>query len=347
MHGITHNQYINVQQFHQLSSQDIHILDIIRVMPKPAHQDFTSPQLIEINDNHDGQRIDNFLLTLIKGLPRTHVYRMLRKGEVRVNKGRIKPNYRLKVGDIVRIPPISNLPEPVDGQIPATRLDQLQASILYEDKNILVIDKPSGLAVHAGSGLSYGAIEILRQLRPGEPFLELVHRLDRETSGCLMFAKNRDTLLTLHNLIQTDGMEKRYLAGLKGVWQGGNLTVSAPLRKNILRGGERIVEVSEAGKTAVTHFSLVHQYRDLCLMDIRIETGRTHQIRVHAAHCNHPVAGDEKYGDTAYNRKMKEFGLNRLFLHAHYLSFTMPGGIEITVSAALSPELQSVLNKIE
>ncbi len=304
-------------------------------------------RVLEIDAEQAGQRVDNFLLRELKGVPKTRIYRILRKGEVRVNKGRIKPTNRLQAGDQLRIPPIrtsqntESPPEP-------TGLGWLEQRILLEDERLLVLNKPSGMAVHGGSGLSYGVIEALRALRPDARFLELVHRLDRDTSGCLVIAKRRSQLRTLHELLRHGGVEKRYLALVQGAWQGGGRTVDAPLRKNTLQGGERMVRVDPEGKASRSRFLPQQVYRDASLVEVLLDTGRTHQIRVHAAHIGHPLAGDEKYGDAAFNRSMQGRGLRRLFLHAHNLSFHDPDtGRDIDVSAPLDTELRQVLDQLE
>ncbi len=304
-------------------------------------------RVVTVDDDQDGQRIDNFLARILKGVPKSHIYRVLRKGEVRVNKGRVKPEYRLRAGDQVRVPPVRTA-ERAASRIPDSLCRELEAAVLYEDADVLVVNKPSGIAVHAGSGLRFGIIEALRQARPQLSFLELVHRLDRETSGCLLLAKNRPALNALHEQLRTGQVEKRYLALVAGAWQGGKRTVSAPLRKNALRGGERVVAVDETGKEAVTHFSLVQNFPVAALVEASIDTGRTHQIRVHAAHIGHPLAGDDKYGDDAFNRRLRGLGLKRLFLHAHALAFERPGGQgELHVSAPLGEDLKQVLETLE
>ena len=273
-----------------------------------------------------GQRIDNFLLRELKGVPRSRLYRVLRKGEVRVNKGRVKADYRLQTGDLVRIPPL-RLPEPREpGRAPDAQRARVEAGVLYEDARLLVIDKPAGLAVHGGSGLSYGLIETLRQIRPGAE-LELVHRLDRDTSGCLLVAKRRSTLRQLHELIRAGAMEKRYLALLVGDLPRDRVTVNAALAKNVLQSGERMVRVdAAAGKPARTIFRCLARAsvdgQRLTLVEAELITGRTHQIRVHAAHLGTPLAGDAKYGDFEANRRLRSVGLGRLFLHASLVAFT-------------------------
>ena len=313
-------------------------------------------QFVEIDEDRAGQRIDNFLLASLKGVPKTRVYRILRKGEVRVNKGRIKASYRLQEGDMVRIPPIRQS-EPEAAAAPGARvLARIDASILAEEKGFLVLNKPSGLAVHGGSGLNYGVIEALRALRPDAPYLELVHRLDRETSGCLLVAKRRSVLREMHRLLreksqgksQTDGIDKRYLALLRGRWEGGERKVDAPLLKNTLRSGERVVTVSPEGKESLSLFRPVARNAEATLVEVRLLTGRTHQIRVHAASIGHPIAGDEKYGDEQFNREMKAKGLRRLFLHAHFLGFSLEGHEQAyQFSAPLDEELEAVLDRLE
>ncbi len=295
-----------------------------------------------------GQRIDNFLLRELKGVPKSRIYRLLRKGEVRVNKGRIGPQYRLASGDQVRIPPLRLGSEPTPAAPGEAALARLAAAVIYEDERLLVLDKPSGMAVHGGSGLSYGVIEGLRALRPQAPFLELVHRLDRDTSGCLMVAKKRSELRELHELLRRGAVLKRYLLLAAGDWRHGPWQIDAPLRKNQLSGGERVVRVDATGKAALTRFRCLQAYEEACLMEAELATGRTHQIRVHAAHAGHPLAGDEKYGLAAFNRKTRALGLKRLFLHAHHLAFTdLAGARSVEVSAPLGDDLRNVIQKLE
>jgi 23S rRNA pseudouridine955/2504/2580 synthase len=305
-------------------------------------------QWVDISAEQAGQRIDNFLLRVLKGVPKSRVYRLLRKGEVRVNKGRAKPEYRLETGDQVRIPPV-RVAEKTTGSRPGNQaLERLAGAIIYEDERLLVLDKPSGMAVHGGSGLNYGVIEGLRALRPEAPYLELVHRLDRETSGCLMIAKKRSELRTLHELMRGNRIEKRYLLLAAGDWRSGPWTVDAPLKKNLLQGGERVVRVSNDGKQALTHFRMLDGYAGCSMMEASLQTGRTHQIRVHAAHAGHPLAGDDKYGNQDFNRRLAKLGLKRLFLHAHYLAFRdVERDREIEVSAPLGSELRRVIQQLE
>jgi 23S rRNA pseudouridine955/2504/2580 synthase len=324
---------------------------IIAAMTSPEQPD-SAPKVhfVDITPERAGQRIDNFLITLLKGVPKTRIYRMLRKGEVRVNKGRIKATYRLVAGDSVRIPPVRVAEKGDKVPVGDKVLRRIEASILREEKGFLILNKPSGIAVHGGSGLSYGVIEALRVLRPEAPFLELVHRLDRDTSGCLIIAKRRSVLRELHRLLREDGMKKHYLALLKGAWawSGGTRRVDAPLLKNVLRSGERMVKVDPEGKMALSLFRPITIYRQATLAEVELKTGRTHQIRVHALHMGHPIAGDEKYGDESFNREMREQGLNRLFLHAHSLAFRLPNiDEEIRVTAPLEPALENVLANLQ
>lgn len=304
-------------------------------------------ELVQISEETAGQRLDNFLLTRLKGVPKSHVYRLLRKGEVRVNKGRAKPDYRLEAGDIVRLPPVRR-PEPgaapPRGRSAGVRLETL---IIHEDDRLIVLDKPSGIAVHGGSGLSHGVIEAMRAARPDAPYLELVHRLDRETSGCLLLAKRRSMLRTMHELLREGRVEKRYLALVKGRWELGQVRLEDRLRKSV-RGGERIVTVDETGKTAASIFRPVEIGSAASLLEVRIMTGRTHQIRVQAAEAGHPLAGDARYGDREYNRKMKALGLERLFLHAASVGWEDPVSGEWRVfSAPLPEDLGDVLSRLE
>jgi 23S rRNA pseudouridine955/2504/2580 synthase len=306
------------------------------------------PQYLQVDREASGQRIDNFLLRHLKGVPRSHLYRVLRRGEVRVNKGRVKPEYRLRLGDEVRIPPLRLAPQGEAIAPPARAGVWIEGAILYEDERVLVIDKPAGLAVHGGSGLSHGLIELLRAARPGQT-LELVHRLDRDTSGCLLVSKRRSALRELHRLLREKALEKRYLALLVGRLPQAEVTVEAALRKNLLQGGERVVRVDAVeGKAARTHFRRLRSLPGATLVEARLVTGRTHQIRVHAAHLGLPLAGDEKYGDAARNRALREVGLRRLFLHAAVLGFrTGEDGPAIQVQAPLPSELEGVLARLE
>ncbi|MDR9435525.1 MAG: 23S rRNA pseudouridine(955/2504/2580) synthase RluC [Thiohalophilus sp.] len=314
---------------------------------KSSNPASTGVKMVTIGPEQAGQRIDNFLLTRLKGAPRSLIYRILRKGEVRVNKGRIQAPYRLKEGDQVRIPPVRLGDRAVT--TPAERvLRQVEASILFEDKRIVILNKPSGLAVHGGSGISYGVIEALRALRPDAPFLELVHRLDRDTSGCLIIAKKRSALRTLHELLRENRIDKHYLALVKGEWHGGPARIEAPLKKNVLSSGERIVRVDPEGKAAISLFRPLAVNPTASLLDIKLETGRTHQIRVHATHEGHPIAGDDKYGDENFNKQLRNLGLKRLFLHARRLVFAFDDdGPHIDVTAPLEASLHDVLTELK
>ena len=301
-------------------------------------------RIVEVDAEFSGQRLDNFLLRELKGVPRSLVYKIVRKGEVRVNKGRTNVKYRLQAGDLVRIPPVrQSSPQPNSPH--KGFQDALADAIIYEDKQLIVVNKPSGMAVHGGSGISYGVIETLRAMRPQEKSLELVHRLDRDTSGCLMVAKKRSMLKILHELQQEDGIEKKYLTLVHGNWgKKTEITIDAPLKKNTLKGGERIVQVDASGKHAVTHFKVLETFEDCMLVQALLETGRTHQIRVHLKHAGTPILGDLKYGDDSANRSIRQKGLHRLFLHAASLTFTHPeSGKLFQFQAPMDNELESLL----
>ncbi|WP_272582709.1 23S rRNA pseudouridine(955/2504/2580) synthase RluC [Providencia sp. PROV261] len=302
-------------------------------------------QFIDISDDEAGQRIDNFLLAKLKGVPKSMIYRIIRKGEVRVNKGRIKPEYKLIAGDQVRVPPV-RVAEREEAPVSA-KLDKVSAladCILYEDDAILVINKPSGTAVHGGSGLSFGVIEGLRALRPEARFLELVHRLDRDTSGILLVAKKRSALRALHEQLCLKQMQKDYLALVRGHWQSHTKVIQAPLLKNILQSGERVVRVSPEGKPSETRFKVEERFDNATLVKASPVTGRTHQIRVHTLHAGHPIAFDNRYGDKQFDSQLADTGLKRLFLHASALKFTHPKtGEEMRLQAPLDKELNQCL----
>jgi 23S rRNA pseudouridine955/2504/2580 synthase len=301
-------------------------------------------ETVEVPEDRDGQRIDNFLTTRLKGVPKSLIYRLLRTGQVRVNGKRAKPDRRLAAGDAVRIPPVRTAERADPGTPPASQTTRIEASILSEDRDFLVIDKPSGVASHGGSGISFGAIELLRAARPRDT-LELAHRLDRDTSGVLVLAKKRSALTSLQAEIRGGRVEKRYLALLAGKLPQQKLTVDAALRKSVLQGGERMVRIDEEGKPSRSRFSEVERYASATLAEIAIETGRTHQIRVHSAHIGHPVAGDEKYGDREFNLRMRELGLKRLFLHAARFEFSI-GERSYGFSAPLPQDLKQVLDEL-
>ena len=302
---------------------------------------------IVVEPDYAGQRIDNYLLSLLKGVPRSYVYRILRRGEVRVNKGRIRANYRLQVGDIIRLPPMRLADERKSARPDNRLLERLKQSIIHEDKRILIINKPSGVAVHGGSGVEYGVIEALRILWPEQRYLELVHRLDRDTSGALLIAKKRSALRVLHELLRTTRVDKRYVALLSGQWSQGSREVCLPLLKNRLISGERIVLADARGKPARTLFVLRERYLNTMQIEAKPVTGRTHQIRVHAAHLGTPILGDEKYGDEAANNAMRKLGLRRLFLHAESLRFRWPDEQQdFFITAPLEPALETFLHRL-
>ena len=306
-----------------------------------------SPQvrLVEITDAHEGQRLDNFLITQLKGVPKSRIYRIVRKGEVRVNKGRIEVSYKLVLGDIVRIPPIRVAEQVENVHVQPTLKHSLEQDILFEDDAIIVLNKPSGFAVHGGTGTNSGVIEGMRQLRPQAKFLELAHRLDKETSGCLIIAKKRTALNALHEMFRGDGMQKTYLALLAGKWQRKKLIVTQPLLKNVADSGERMVVISTAGKSAETLFRRMEQFKDSTLVEASPKTGRTHQIRVHAAWLGHPIIGDDRYGDAQINQNFKKRGYKRLFLHALRLSFPHPvTGETLNMHAPLPKALTDLLD---
>jgi len=318
--------------------------------PNPPAAPASGVRTVRVLEDRDGQRIDNFLLGYLKGAPRSLVYKLLRSGQVRVNGGRVRAERRLEAGDEVRIPPI-RLPDPAEkGTPPQGFMDALDAAIVFEDARLLALNKPSGVASHGGSGISFGAIETLRALRPKDT-LELVHRLDRDTSGLLVVAKKRSALGELQALLREDhgaGISKRYLALLTGRMPGGVMSVDAPLHVGLRQGGERHVQVNPRGKPSLSHFRVLERRGGLSYCEVRIETGRTHQIRVHAQHIGHPIAGDDKYGDEAANRRLREqVGLKRLFLHASTLEFALDGGkAPYLLNAPLAPELVEVLDRL-
>jgi 23S rRNA pseudouridine955/2504/2580 synthase len=307
----------------------------------------TQVAYINIESDQAGQRIDNFLQTYLKNVPKSHVYCILRTGQVRVNRGRIKPTYRLQAGDQLRLPPLqqSTVATPVPQPVLAKNL--LAKAIIYEDDALIVINKPSGMAVHGGSGISFGVIEGLRVLYPHLPHLELVHRLDRDTSGCLLVTKKRSFLRQLHQLLRTGKLHKHYLALVQGTWPPQLTQVSLSLQKNILQSGERVVRVQLDGKPSQSIFKIEQTWPVATLLRVQPLTGRTHQIRVHTAHQGHPIAGDEKYGQEAFNQQMRHYGLHRLFLHAVALDFHLPeSDYQLTLQAPLPVELKQVLKQL-
>lgn len=303
--------------------------------------------MVEIRETEAGQRIDNYLIRHLKGVPKGHIYRLLRQGQVRVNRRRAKPDYRLVAGDALRIPPVrvggDTEPTPITHGLAA----RLEAAIVLEDENLIVLDKPAGLPVHGGTGIATGVIEAMRQLRPNAPFLELAHRLDKETSGCLVLAKSGRVLREIHELLRHGDAEKHYLALLAGRWRGGPRRIAVSLARDPETGGNRRVRVSAGGKRAESLFTPVSLFAEATLVDVEIGTGRMHQIRVHAAYAGHPVAGDRKYGDFGFNRRMQSLGLRRMFLHATALRFRLPeSGRRYDIEVPLEPDLASVIQRL-
>ncbi len=302
-------------------------------------------RLVTVDEESSGQRLDNFLLRHARGVPRTRIYRALRKGEVRVNKGRSRAEYRVVAGDQVRIPPLRQAAAGTAGAAPARLAERVVRQIVHEDDDLLVIDKPSGLAVHGGSGLSFGLIETLRQQRPDARYLELVHRLDRDTSGLILIAKRAAVLRELHRQLREKHVDKRYLALVAGQWPQRQVRVEAPLEKNVLLSGERMVKVSAEGKRAITEFRVIERFGRATLVEARPITGRTHQIRVHALHAGCPLLGDDKYQPQASAQLTQELGLKRLFLHAASLDFTLFEQ-PLHLEAPLDRTLESILEKL-
>lgn len=302
-----------------------------------------SVRQLEIGPERDGQRVDNCLAALLKGVPRSLIYRIVRTGQVRINGKRVKPDTRLAAGDMLRIPPVhSQSRDP--GAPPPGQAQHLNEAVIFEDRHFLVIDKPSGVASHGGSGISHGAIELMRAARPNE-HLELVHRLDRDTSGVLVFARTRTGLTGLQALIREGQVTKQYLALLTGKPAKAKFDVNVPLKKSVVQGGERMVRVVPDGKPALTFFREIQQYPRSCLMEVTLGTGRTHQIRVHSAHIGQPLAGDSKYGDRDINARLRKSGLKRLFLHAARFEFDL-GGKGYSFSTPLPDDLKQFLDKL-
>lgn len=324
-------------------------------LPTQSSDSFNAVQFITIDAGNTAQRIDNFLLSRLKGVPKSRIYRILRKGEVRVNKGRVKPEYKLCDGDIVRVPPIrvSQRDEPAK---PSDQLSQLlESSILFENSDVMVVNKPSGLAVHGGSGISLGLIESFRQIRPNQSFLELVHRLDRDTSGCIMIAKKRSSLRYIQKELREGRIQKVYRALVDGRWPNRRKTVNTPLVKNHLSSGERMVRVAqpdtEGAKASLTEYTVVQRYQQgnhFCtLVEAKPITGRTHQIRVHSQSVGCAIIGDDKYCDSDVNKRYRQLDLKRLFLHAYQLHFCLPDGSPVSVEAPLGDDLLAVFKHIK
>lgn len=307
-----------------------------------------SVSYVTITEDHAGQRLDNFLLRHLKGLPKSRLYRIIRKGEVRVNKKRCDVDYRLQAGDEVRIPPL-RLSEEKDMPTPTPWMqERLENAILFENDQFMVINKPAGLAVHGGSGVQLGLIESLRATRPQQKFLELVHRLDRDTSGCILLAKKASALRKLHELMRSGQIHKKYLALVAGYWPAKLKMIDVPLRKFILQGGERLVKIDQReGKDARTSFRVEHRFANTSLLEVILHTGRTHQIRVHTQYAEHPIIGDDKYGDKAANQVIAKQGFKRLFLHAVELSFVWPDNDEkFTFHAPTDEDWQKAMERL-
>jgi len=301
--------------------------------------------VLKVDEDGATQRIDNFLLRRLKGVPKSHVYRVLRSGQVRVNSARVRPDYRLQAGDRVRIPPVRTAARPraVPAAAAAARANALP--IVFEDAALLVLDKPAGVAVHGGSGVSFGAIETLRRARPDAKLLELAHRLDRDTSGLLIVAKKRSALVELHRMLREGEVRKIYIALVKGRWRGGVREIREPLHKFVSAGGERRVAVRAQGLAAATRVRPLAVSRRLSVLELELLTGRTHQIRVHLAHAGHPVVGDDKYGDFAFNRDMAKQDVKRLCLHARRLAFAHPlSGVPLRLESPLPAALQAAID---
>ncbi|MDD6177362.1 MAG: 23S rRNA pseudouridine(955/2504/2580) synthase RluC [Ruminobacter sp.] len=312
-------------------------------------EEFNSVALKTIDPNEEGARIDNYLIRILKGVPKSMIYRILRKGEVRVNKKRVKPEYKLNAGDIVRIPPVRTTKAPVI--LPSANLDKVSAlkdAIIFENEGLMVVNKPAFMPVHGGSGVNYGLIEALRSIRPNDHYLELAHRLDRDTSGCIIIAKKRSTLRALHEQFREKDMQKQYLALVKGNFNKRLKQVNAPLRKNILSSGERFVRVDEGeGKPSLTLFNIREAFNGVTLVEAYPKTGRTHQIRVHLAYKGYPILGDDKYGDCDFDAKFTSLGLTRMFLHAENITFFDPiTKKELHIHAPLPKELEELLNNV-
>ena len=302
-----------------------------------------SVKLMEIGSEASGQRVDNFLLRQCKGVPKSHIYRILRSGEVRVNSGRVDATYRLREGDRVRIPPLR-----LGAKAAPSKPPKIDLPLLYEDEGLIAADKPAGLAVHGGSGISYGVIEQLRAARPETKFLELVHRLDRDTSGLLLLAKKRSVLTAMHELIRGGRMDKRYLVLVRGKWPSGKRHVKLKLQRYVTGAGERRVSVDDAGREAHTVFELERACGAYSLLQAQLKTGRTHQIRVHLAHLGFPIVGDDKYGDFDLNKRLARQDLKRMFLHAWKLVFVQPlSGDRLRLEAPLPRELENFISKLD
>ncbi len=303
-----------------------------------------------VSEDEQGQRLDNFLLRICKGVPKSHVYRIVRSGEVRVNGRRVEVSYRLQNGDRLRIPPV-RIAQRSEELVAGAEI-KAELPIIYEDDSLLVVNKPAGIAVHGGSGISFGVIEALRRQRPQARFLELAHRLDRETSGLLLIGKKRSALTALHDMFREGGgtgrgADKRYLLLVKGRWMDPVRHVKLPLLKYLLDSGERRVRVSDDGKASHTVFRLLARWENFSLLEAELRSGRTHQIRVHCAHLGYPIAGDEKYGDFSFNKSLHKAGLKRMFLHARKIGFPHPvTGERLVLESPLPESLDIFLARI-
>lgn len=301
---------------------------------------------LQVGSDSAGQRVDNYLTKRLKGVPKSHIYRILRSGEVRVNSRRVRPDHRLAEGDRLRLPPIRAARRAAGTARPPVR--RLHADVLYEDEGLLVIDKPAGVAVHGGSGVSHGVVEQLRLQRGHVSFLELAHRLDRETSGVLMLAKRRSALTALHRELREGRVQKFYLVLVKGRWSDARRSVKLPLAKRVLPSGERRVSVKVSGLASHTVFCLQRRWREYSLLEAELKTGRTHQIRVHLAHLGFPIAGDDKYGDFVLNKALARQGLKRMFLHAHRVIVAHPvSGAPLVLEAPLPGDLEGFLDRLD
>ncbi|MCW8962778.1 MAG: RluA family pseudouridine synthase [Gammaproteobacteria bacterium] len=321
-------------------------------MSETTQQPPSRVRFAQISEDEAGQRIDNYLLRQFKGVPKSHIYRILRKGEVRVNKKRIKPTYKLVAGDEVRLPPVRT-GEKKTRRPPDEVIERLESRIVYDDERLIVVNKPAGLAVHAGSGVEFGVIDVMQQIDKRAKELFLVHRLDRDTSGCLLIARDRQALRALQTALENNDVDKFYTALVMGHWGDQDSRVDMPLRRNKMHGGERLVQVDSDGKQAVSDFKVVREYAGkpagigCSLMKIQLITGRTHQIRVHGAESGHPLAGDRRYGDEEFNQQMRSFGLKRMFLHASALNFPHPdNGQTMHIEPPLDDELQQILDRL-
>lgn len=314
--------------------------------PKNAHK--TNVQYLSVSDEYEGQRIDNFLINKLKGMPKSRIYRILRKGEVRVNKKRISPFYKLMAGDEVRLPPVFLQDKAKLAPPSKTTAALLAGRILYEDDLLMIINKPSGLSVHAGNTVRVGVVEALRHMYPKLVHLELAHRLDSDTSGCLILAKKKRVLREIHTLLREGKVTKIYWALTQGKWKKSERRVELPLLKEFRDGGKHVVTVHRDGKSALTVFTPLQAFKQASLVEVALYTGRTHQIRVHAASQGHPIAGDDRYGDAEFNKLTRQLGLKRIFLHARSIDFTLPSsGQRITVVAPIDPELEKSISAFE